>query len=335
MFLLAFSVSLFAQDSLSVRLAQTENKIHALDKALQKLPKISGFINTQYTFDRQAETNSFSIRRARLDLKGNLSKIVDYRLQADFSNAPKLVDAFVRLKFSPYIGIQIGQFKMPFSLETPYSPLKMAAIDNAQVISKLSGYKDLSGSHSMGRDMGVALYGGFFHREGYNIVDYNIGLFNGNGVNTKDNNKHKDFIGRIEIHPIKAITLSASVYRGKMNDEVKDLVPKDRYALSFRYDDSRFLFRAEYLRGKTNEKKTEGYYGIVGYRLSPKFLPVLRYDYYREDLSVANNRSNFYMAGIDYWPWKFVRLQLNYTLKQIQADDKFYGLVGGMVTVKF
>ena len=33
------------------------------------------------------------------------------------------------------------------------------------------------------------LFGGFFKRDGYSILNYNFGVFNGEGLNVKDKNK--------------------------------------------------------------------------------------------------------------------------------------------------
>lgn len=343
------SLSAFAQDSLDVKVNNLEKKVTTLDKIVEKLPKMSGFINTQYTYSDDG-TSTVQIRRARLDFKGDLSKYVDYRLQVDFASSPKIVDAFIRFKITPYFNVQIGQFKVPFTLENPYAPLKLEAIDNAQVITYLSGFnngfnKDNSG---MGRDLGLTIYGGFIKKDGFNVIDYTLGVFNGNGVNTKDNNKKKDFAGRLEIHPIKALTLAASFYNGRMNGytNTTEIMPKNKYAFSIRYDDTKYLFRAEYLRGKSDlgavsssgaptTTTTDGYYAIIGYWIKGKVCPLLRYDTYRKDVLAENGRSTFYMAGIDYWPWKFVRMQLNYTLKDIQSKDKLVNQVTAMVSVKF
>lgn len=226
---------------------------------------------------------------------------------------------------------------MPFSLENPYAPLKLEAIDNAQVITKLSGFKDISGEGANGRDIGLAVSGGFLPKDGFNIIDYTVGIYNGNGINTSDNNKRKNIAGRLEIHPIKPLTVSGSFYAGGMNNplDASNIVAKNRYAVSAQYSDGKVIARAEYLTGKTNQTVSEGYYALLGYWITPKVCPIVRYDYFRQDVDVANNGSTFYMAGIDYWPWKFIRMQLNYTLKNIQAKDDMFNQVTMMVSVKF
>ena len=67
---------------------------------------VGGFINAQYEYLNQEvsdhdniQSSIMQIRRARLDLKGSITPKIEFRLQADFANSPKLVDAFVKLKF--------------------------------------------------------------------------------------------------------------------------------------------------------------------------------------------------------------------------------------------
>lgn len=338
------SMSIYAQDetkvsqssttdSTALKVEEMEKSLSKWDKIVKKLPNVSGFVNAQYYYE-DSGTNTFALRRARLDFKGDLCKWLEYRLQLEFTS-PKIVDAFVKFKISPYFNVQLGQFKLPFSIENPYSPLKLESIDNAQVISKLVGYSDVSGVNAMGRDMGLAFYGGFFHKKGYSIIEYNIGIFNGSGVNTKDNNNNKDFVGRLDIHPIKALTIGGSFYVGQMNDPDADLGVKNRFAASAQYSDGKYLARAEYLFGQTLNQKTNGWYAVIGYWINPKLCPVLRYDTYNSDTSLDNNRSTYYMVGLDYWPCKFLRTQLNYTLKSVESKDKMINLVNLMVSVKF
>lgn len=311
------------------------------DKKTDMSIKLSGYVNSQYTYSDDG-TNTFHIRRARLDIKGDLGKMVDYRFQTDFASSPKLVDAYVRVKFNPYLNLQFGQFKIPFSLENMMGPLTWESIENSQIINKLSGYSDVSGEGGNGRDLGLSLYGGFFKREGFNIIDYSLGVFNGNGINLKDNNTQKNIVGKLEIHPIKAVTISASYYKGLMNGVVDrtQRMPKDRAAFSLRYDDKKFLLRTEYLHGTTdmgeaNPVVTDGCYAIIGYNIKGKVMPLLRYDFYRNDITAENGKSTYYMVGVDYHPWKYLRLQLNYTLKDVQAKNDLVNQVTAMVSFIF
>ncbi len=323
---------LFSTMQAQAQVSDLEERTGKLESIIAKLPKMSGFINLRYQYEDGA--NSFDIRRARLDFKGEPAKWFDYRLQLDFASSPKIIDAFVRLKLHPMFNVQAGQFKVAFSLENPYGPLDLETIENSQVVGYLSGFNDLAGNKATGRDIGVAAYGGFFQQDGYNIVDYFVGLYNGTGINVKDNNKHKDFAGRININPIRPVTLSAFYYNGKIGPD-GELAPRTRFGFGARYDDGKILFRGEYIKGKTNQKDSDGFYLLAGYTIADKFQPLFKYDYMRLDLADENSRQINYLVGIDYWPHKMFRLQVNYTFRTFIKKEKTSGMLGIMLTARF
>lgn len=332
---------------------------------------VGGFINAQYEYQNQEvpdhdniQSSIMQIRRARLDLKGSITPKIEFRLQADFANSPKLVDAFVKLKFCRYANLQVGQFKIPFTLENPYAPLDLEFADNAQVISALSGYKDVTGisSYANGREIGAMLYGTLlqFERDGekYPLLGYSVGVFGGNGINVKTDNMAKDIAGRIEFHPfLKHLVLSGSAYWGRyaISDDLDGL--RLRCAGGAEYRDDNLTVRGEYVWGKTGlghvgadnvlsvrNMDTQGFYVIAGYwfrfgwgsksNVQQKLRPVLRYDFYQRDV-VDNVASIYYSAGIDWWPEKHVQLRLQYTLRQHQHNPYLAHSFLTMLSVKF
>ena len=341
---------------------------------------ISGWMNIQYDYERQlqndnltlTELNTFNVRRARLDVKGNINPYLEFRLQGDFAVSPKMVDGFVKVKLAKYFNIQAGQFKIPFTFENPQSPLTLEGIEYAQVISKLSGYSDVChvATYSGGRDVGLMLYGDLFNfeREGKEIpiLTYKLGVFNGNGMNKKDANLGKDIAGSIEICPgVKGLKLAASYYNGdylldnefKINDTLtinhKDnFANRDRFTFGGKYENDRITIRSEYIYGKTdmaNEEgiyllESDGFYVSAGYWFDIKckksgnvqrIRPVARYDFFREDMTEINTNSTYYMVGIDWWPYKNLRLLVNYTLKDKVANENFGHLLQAQLSVKF
>ncbi|MBQ2852291.1 MAG: hypothetical protein IJE76_02750 [Bacteroidales bacterium] len=341
---------------------------------------ISGWMNIQYDYERQlqndnltlTELNTFNVRRARLDVKGNINPYLEFRLQGDFAVSPKMVDGFVKVKLAKYFNIQAGQFKIPFTFENPQSPLTLEGIEYAQVISKLSGYSDVChvATYSGGRDVGLMLYGDLFNfeREGKEIpiLTYKLGVFNGNGMNKKDANLGKDIAGSIEICPgVQGLKLAASYYNGdylldnefKINDTLtinhKDnFANRDRLTFGGKYENDRLTIRSEYIYGKTdmaNEEgiyllESDGFYLSAGYWFNIKckksgnvqrIRPVARYDFFREDMTEINTNSTYYMVGIDWWPYKNLRLLVNYTLKDKVANENFGHLLQAQLSVKF
>ncbi|MDR3129098.1 MAG: OprO/OprP family phosphate-selective porin [Tannerellaceae bacterium] len=328
-----------------------EERVSKVEGITSKLPSISGLVNTRFQYDDvegKDATNSFDVRRARLDIKGGISSKVDYRIQLELSGTPKILDAFVTWKPSSYINLRVGQFKYPFTLENPYSPTGLETIENSTVISKFSGYSDESGIGGNGREIGLAFFGGFGKKTGYNLVDYYVGIVNGNGLinqGNKDNNTHKDLTGILTINPIKPLAIAISHYNGKygktIDDQVKDLA-RVRTGFGAKYDDKKLLVRGEYLFGTTGtdfkdnkevKKEGNGYYLTAAYYVAPKWQPVLKYDYYQADDTKDATKQTNYIVGVSYYPIKNVRLQFNYTHRTQEKADR--DLVATQLLISF
>lgn len=303
-------------------------------------PTIGGFINMQYDADLQEGDNSFKIRRARLDIKGDISSLIDYRFQVEFVS-PKLIDGYMRFKIDKAFNVEVGQFKIPFTLESTMGPQSWEAIETSQAFKWLAGNSDITGFQpnlGNGRDIGIMFYGSFLPQDGYNTIDYSVAVVNGEGINTSDKNKDKDIVGKIEVRPIKEVTLSGSIYKGSLYDNFGNKWAKDRYAISARYDDGSILFRTEYLLGTTGATgsaiDSDAFYAVAGYTFENQLMPFFRYDTYRKDKSISDSASTFYTVGLSYFPWENIRFMLNYTHKT-KGTNAIGDVLSGMVTFVF
>ena len=63
--------------------------------------------------------------------------------------------------------------------------------------------------------------------------------------------------------------------------------------------------------------------------------PVLRYDFYQKDITAENGASSYYSVGLDWWPEKHLNLRINYTLRNIQKNNKLGHGFNAMLSVKF
>jgi hypothetical protein len=311
------------------------------------LVKVSGFVQTFFTADfdenGKLESNEFKMRRARLVAEGKFGQKFSYKLQGNFGKADDtyLVDAFLKYKPCNEFAIQAGQFKLPFSIENPINPVNLEIYDYGEVINKLVGYKDVCGVGRLGRDIGIMATGSLFpiKKEGntvYNIVDYSIGVFNGNGANAADNNKRKDIVGRLDVHPgLKSLTLSGSFYNGRYSTDAVDRGARNRWAAGAQYNDGNIVVRAEYLSGKTGYNTvadslnriisedfyhSNGYYAEAGYNFhfgkekSQQLMPVFRYEHFLPNTDVEKGGTTYYTGGLSYWPIKNVNVKLDYQL---------------------
>ena len=350
--MLALAIPLFVNAQNDV-----QQQVNELNGKIDRMPKISGFVQGLYQAnldgDGKLTDNTLRMRRVRMSVEGTLFKGLTYKIQGDFTRSPMLVDGFLKYKPCNEFAIQVGQFKTPFSIENPINPLNLEIFDYGEIIQKLVGYRDVCGVGSLGRDLGIMATGSLFPVEMQNgqkfgIVDYSIGLFNGNGANVLDNNNRKDLVGRLDIHPVKDLTLSGSYYYGKYKKDDVNQGVRTRWSAGIQYNDGNFVIRAEYINGFTgyqvaafndtlpalddqgnqifveNLRNSKGYYAEAGYNFklgkdkSQKLMPVVRYEHYAPgDInSVVYGESNFYTVGVNYWPLKSVNFKLDYSFIQ-------------------
>jgi phosphate-selective porin len=280
--------------------------------------QLAGYTQVRYQIlDEPGKIDGFDIRRARLDLKGNISPYWGYRLQVDFAASPKLLDAYVEVKLNDYLNFTVGQTKIPFSLENLTASNKLELIDRSQVVEALVARgKDVIGNQN-GRDIGIQLGGTVIKINGRPFFDYKAGIFNGSGINTlTDKNENKDLAGRIIFHPVKGLDFSGAYYDGVVNIGDTSNNGRNRYSFDMSYDWKNLSIRSEYIHGKDADKKKEGYYVQAGCYLFQKKLQLLaKYDYYDPDISKTDNNSTWYVIGANFIYNANARLQVNYTFK--------------------
>ena len=183
---------------------------------------------------------------------------------------------------------------------------------------KLMGFNDLCGLSVTGRDMGAQLFGGFFRRDGYSILNYNIGVFNGEGLNVRDKNKSKDVVARLTLKPAAGLQLAGSYYWGEYG---ADYLKRVRYGAGACYDRGPVVVRGEYICGTTGDLDSEGWYAVAGWRVTKTLLPAVRYDTFLENSARSSSRQTNYTAALTWQPVKYLRCQLNYTYEDYAARD--------------
>ena len=245
--------------------------------------------------------------------------------------------------------VRVGQFKRPFTFENPTHPITQGWYAYADVINRLSGFGDRAGEKSSGgRDIGVQLQGDLFPAsDGHRYLHYQVGVFNGEGINTKDKDERKDIIGGLWVVPVSGLRIGAFGWKGshgKMLDPVKGTtrnLPLNRYCLSAEWDKDEYTFRAEYLHSQgwaataigsrnidySKGDKADGWYvfGIVPV-VKSKLHAKARYQCYRPDKSwnrseivdTDGNKYTYggaktsYEVGLNYFFTKNLEMHLEY-----------------------
>jgi phosphate-selective porin OprO and OprP len=289
---------------------------------------LSGYTQIRYQqLDEKLRRDGFDIRRARIDLKGALTPYLSYRLQTEFADKPKIIDAYAEVKVKDYLIITAGQFKIPLSLENLTSSNKLEMIDRSMVVEALAARgKDVIGNQN-GRDIGVQLSGTALKLNNLPFLDYRIGVFNGSGIMLGDTaNEAKDVGTRFNLTPLKGLAVAVSYYNG-WGRALKPDVPgrsqeRDRTGFEASYVTSRISLKGEYLIGHDGITNRQGWYIQAGYFVIPLKLQVLgRYDTFDPNTDKNNNIFTNYTFGGNYNFNNLSRVQAFYTFRELQASD--------------
>jgi phosphate-selective porin OprO and OprP len=315
-------------DSLRSDLAIKEQAKKDKDKANQhlintgsKLLQIGGLLQERYQgFEQKGVNNAFDLHRARLIISGNVTDDWSYFTQTELGGTGvKLVDAYTAYKVADYLKFTAGQFKIPFSLESLTGDAQLEFIDRSQAVEALVGRsKDVIGNQQ-GRDIGIQVSGNFAKVNDLYLFDYSLGLFNGAGYDvTTDNNDHKDFVGRLGVHPLKGLDFGGSIYEGEDIPLSTATVPnpvtqaRNRYGFDGRYVLGALSLTAEYVHGTDGAIRKDGWFGQVGYYVIPQIQLVAKYDTYDPNKVKTTDRSNIYIGGVNFVFNKYTRLAIDY-----------------------
>ena len=278
--MMGFSATASAEEQ-EVQNAQQEKKTLVELPQWVKNIKFSGYAMLQYQGEDKegSHSNTFNLRLARFILDGKIGDF-DWRAQIQGTNATgpgqptvQLVDLYAEWRKYPEFKVRAGQFKRAFTFENPTNPITQCWRGYADAINKLSAFGDRTGERSSGgRDIGIQLSGDLFpNANGRRVFHYQIGVYNGEGVNQKDMDNRKDIIAGVWVMPIKGLRIGAFGWTGSRGEMVDSKlidpvtkqpmtrsVEKNRYALSAEYDKDEYTFRAEYIHSQGWGAKSPG-----------------------------------------------------------------------------
>jgi len=168
-------------------------------------------------------------------------------------------------------------------------------------------------------------------------LHYQVGVFNGEGINIKDRNNRKDIIGGMWIMPIHGLRIGAFGWKGYR----EGVGEKNRYALSAEYAKDDWTFRSEYIHSQgfgadvTKGDKADGFYALA---IAPvqknKFHVKARYDLYRDQKEWGSSKT-FYEIGADYLFTKNLQLNVEYARVNERTGHNNYNLIDVELDVRF
>ncbi len=321
------------------------------------IPKFGGYIVGTYKYNSQEGKNGgdgFGLRYLRLYLDGTVLKDFKYRVQMNVSGEPgsknsaRVIDAFISWQKWAPLGIKLGEYKRCFTFENPMNPWDIASGDYTQLTKHFTGMGgDLyqGAANSGGRDLGVQIYGDAFKvgKTQHYLLHYQAGIYNGQGINTSDKDKEKDYIATVQLQPLKGLYVGVFGWSGSFFDGAQSNYFK-RWAAGVSYE-GLFSARAEYARNIYADgadthglgQKSDAWYIRMGIPTWRWLRVNLGYDAYRKDMSTWTSLNSIYSLGLQARPHKNLQFQLqwNYCHNNASGVDKDYHQLWTQAYIRF
>ena len=321
------------------------------------VPKFGGYIVGTYKYNSQEGKNGgdgFGLRYLRLYLDGTVLKDFKYRVQMNVSGEPgskngaRVIDAFISWQKWAPLGIKLGEYKRCFTFENPMNPWDIASGDYTQLTKHFTGMGgDLyqGAANSGGRDLGVQIYGDAFKvgKTQHYLLHYQAGIYNGQGINTSDKDKEKDYIATVQLQPLKGLYVGVFGWSGAFFDGAQSNYFK-RWAAGVSYE-GLFSARAEYARNIYADgadthglgQKSDAWYIRMGIPTWRWLRVNLGYDAYRKDMSTWTSLNSIYSLGLQARPHKNLQFQLqwNYCHNNASGVDKDYHQLWTQAYIRF
>ncbi|NLZ73809.1 MAG: porin [Bacteroidales bacterium] len=306
------------------------NNINEIINTVKDRITVSGYAQAGYEdISGDSGKSEFLLRRAILSVSGEITSKWSAVFQYNFVKDAEILNCYTQYDFFPEFSVRLGQYLTPFSMDNQLSPTEIELIRTQSTGTKyLTGVdaSDRAIGAKAGRDIGLMFLGSLFNKK----LDYTLSIQNGQGINTKDGNKQKDVVGKLDYHISSTWTVSASFIKGKghaiANSMYNDVLEgenykRNRWSLGTALNLNKFKARAEYLQGKDKNTKSRAVYGVVSYELLPKLDLIASVDYLNRNKDISDKQTLF-IGGLQYWFYPKCRLAAQYTYQKEKLRDK-------------
>lgn len=211
--------------------------------------------------------------------------------------------AYVQAKLSPALWVRVG------SADLPWVPFVEGVYGYRFVENTLIDRTKFGTS----ADWGVHAGGTF----GNGLVSYQVSAINGAGYKTLSRNSDTiDLEGRVNVNPIKNVTLAVGGYTGKLAKSAANLPDSatphtaSRFDALAAYTDKRIRAGVEYFAAKdwnnvstVASDKSNGWSAFGSFAFTPKILAFGRYDWVKpsRDINPAL-KDHYFNVGLDFKP---------------------------------
>ncbi|PKK82531.1 MAG: hypothetical protein CVT49_13335 [candidate division Zixibacteria bacterium HGW-Zixibacteria-1] len=292
------------------------------------------------TEDDNDTSPSFIFRSARFGFFGEATTDIEYHLMIEALQGstfdPKLYQAWIGYKIGKEFGIRVGQFKYPFGIEAYPGIVYWKFINPSYVteaIVKEMGRKGVDEESGVYRDIGIEAAGRHEFDRDYS-ANYNFMLMNGNGINTTDDNDHKDVVVHGNLNTPSGLKLGVSYFQGKSVSATDDRgLSESAFGFDFvwvnKINDRDFRLQGELItaiyEAPGRDPEPWGYYLYGSYFFTREIELGLRYDFYNPD-ALAPEVDNWKRATLMFG-YSFARdqmIRINYEIIDDENDDMDY-----------
>ena len=312
-------------------------------------PQFGGYVIGKYSYSSKdnAGENGFEARLIRVYVSGTILRDFKYRVQLELKN-PAMRDYTLEWVRFKEFQVKVGQFKRCFTYDNPLNPWDVGMGNYSQLGQYMTALimEDPSGEPGQnGRDLGLQLQGDLFPvgKDKHRLIRYQAAVYNGNGQNKKDNNKQKDWIGNIQVQPIKDLYIGLFGWTGTYTGSNGVSARRNRWALGTIYEHNDWSFRAEYAHhsgrnvqdfdtetqswspGSTS--KADGWYLLAGVPVTRWLKVYGTYDAYRKDASFGSMKSIYGICpNFELHKNLKFQVQYNYINDRTSADHNYHEL---------
>ncbi len=315
-----------------------------LEIGLSKL-RLFGYAQSTYYYKRVARENknALDIQRFILMADAQLTRRLGFFLMYDAVKS-EMHEYYAQYEVAPFMKVRVGQYKQPFTLESILSPTYLSTIQFDPSVLYLAGIATdpLMGPH-VARDAGVMLTGDFLSNGERDLFNYSIGVFNGPGMNVKENNNQKDVAGMLQYKPTKDILLEGSFIAGTGHAQTAS--PFGFFPEGYNYSRHRWnvgveaklsplYMRAEYIQGYDGGVHSRGGYVNMLCRIFKDCDLILNWDNLDKNVRTSRaeqqalydangfvTRLNTYTAGMQWWFHKRCRFQGQFIYTQPRVGE--------------
>ncbi|MBO5262716.1 MAG: porin [Bacteroidaceae bacterium] len=296
-----------------------------------------------YKHANKENSNSAEVKRIILMADAQITDKLSFFLMYDAA-VSELHEYYAQYAFKPWLQLRVGQFKQPFTLESLYSPTFMSTIFYDPSVLYLAGIAtDPLMGNNVARDMGIMFTGDFCkNKNGRYLMNYSIGVFNGPGMNIKENNSQKDVIGMLKYMPTKNLLVEGSFLVGTGHAQASsvygatklgDDYSRHRWNVGVEATFAPFYLRGEYIQGYDGGIHSRGGYINFIYTPIKKFDIVLNWDYLdknthchkkaQKDFAINGwvTELQTYTAGAQYWIYKRCRLSAQFVYTRPRVGE--------------